>query len=724
MCRTVRTQEIPEHVPKVFTTSNSDHVPRVFKDFEPGSDSPVQPPKVFKGLGHDSSNPAVGLDSTDGAVGNIKLATDKETIKTVEKEMNETVAKETNESKVNKTEGIGDQKEIGNSNGSKEKGKKLSSSVLKNAKPTAGKKDTKLKVINKDILKKVNKSVAQGKSELPKVLKKTPVTHKVADSSTGYRAGEYKWVCPNSLCNIANDQFFDSCICCHKERTRDVVLIKQDNPEKRSKPNGSDKTNTDNVDSNVNETENKANDVANIARATDADSDKLVKIKKKIAIEEGDWACKRCTYKNAMPALTCKMCQAPKVSNIPSPESIPNDIDYSKFPPSTSPVSPNKDKSSKGNTVDVKSKDIGGATPKDINGANVCKLPEIPVDVEEWKCDKCTFSCNPTFNERCTKCCKGLRPQKFKKGSPVKQAVKGAPKIPERPKPNPKVPNLADDDGKKPTVPNKVPIKQTGVKPPNNRNVAQFVQASTSGLQKPSIDKKEKQMRDSMFWKCSKCTYENPNTLLICKMCHTNKKAISEEDEWICSTCTLINKGTVLACSACDTKKVIKANSKETSPDKKHEEVKQDKKDSGTDNNINNETSNDKNRESTEEVDIDSPVESLKDKKIDRKQQINLQKGKAIVPKMTNQMTGIQCSVCTYLNSTTSGPCTMCGCKLASNKDEKVESLRGTIKPKHSLKRQQSLSVMELRDIEDNEALELWQHIRIFCKQVTSILFY
>lgn len=51
-------------------------------------------------------------------------------------------------------------------------------------------------------------------------------------------------------------------------------------------------------------------------------------------------------------------------------------------------------------------------------------------------------------------------------------------------------------------------------------------------------------------WKCSACTFENPDALTKCSMCNTDKE---KEAFWTCATCTYAeNKSDRTACSICD----------------------------------------------------------------------------------------------------------------------------------------------------------------------------
>lgn len=697
MCGT-QAPEIPDHLPKVFKTSENtnNNIPKVFKNFEPGASSPEVPPKVFKSSVNDA-NQTAGLDTVDGALQNNKPGNGKP-------------GNGTSKTNGDKNEMIVNKRPVKAGGNTDVKKKEGNGNTKAKSKDIVGTKVTKSKDSNDDKLKKVNKAAAQNKSELPRVVK-TSGKHKANESPSSMEE-EFKWVCPNTLCNFHNEQFFDSCLCCHTEKTANVIFIKDEMSEKRIKPNEPSATGEDKIDG-------KSNGIGERPKnEKKSDTGAEEKSNKKTGKEKDEWTCKRCTLKNSETASKCSVCEAPKSSNIPSPESIPTDIDYSRYPPSTSPVSPNKDKTDRRNIVNGKNKAIGGARPKEIKDSN--GETKADIDVEEWKCDKCTFSCNPLFDEKCSKCGKGVRPIKFKKkltgmvNGNGKSDSKEPPKVPDRPKQNSKDTRPSNDTGdKKPAVPNRAPVKKTGAKPSEGKIIKHSAQTNASGAQKPSADKKEKQVRESRFWKCSKCTYENPNAVPVCKMCHLTKTIKLKDGEWACSTCTLINKGLNPICSACGTKKPINTDTKSTEKEEKGNKKSVDsEQDKDGDKGEKMEKESASETEKKEVIEVDAPSETEKNKKVLKKA------GSKQPTPNTNQMSGIQCSVCTYLNPTTTGPCKMCACDLTFGKDERVESLRGTMRLKHSLQRQQSSSFMELRDIEDHEALELWQHIRLFCKQV------
>lgn len=80
------------------------------------------------------------------------------------------------------------------------------------------------------------------------------------------------------------------------------------------------------------------------------------------------------------------------------------------------------------------------------------------------------------------------------------------------------------------------------------------------------------------------------------------------------------------------------------------------------------------------------------------------------------------CSQCTYKNPLKMADCQMCG----SSKSHRKHFDPNLI----TLQRQPSSLMADIRKIEEDEALELWQHITLFCGQVgqrsevTGILLY
>ncbi|KAL4230896.1 Calpain-15 [Mactra antiquata] len=682
------------------TGSYSDeNVPNVFKNFKPERDSTspvpqvfktdkfVKPdfmeieskdlPKVFKNT-ENGNLPKNGLEH-DGDAGDAKIVATSNVAKTdniVKKKVPDSTkegSKDANGKPVRKTTPV--KKVVPKPTNTSASGSRVSNNHE----------------TNNDKLKKVSKQVpATSQGKLPRVPKKSPTESK-SDVKSEISSPVIKWICPSSSCKTANDQYFDSCICCHTEKTADVITIEQkiDNEPKDS--------NNSKVD------ENKSDKPKTTDASISVDSDT------KSSDSDSFWSCSKCTLQNSLTLIKCSVCEAPRQPKIPTPESIPIDLDYSKYPPSTTPTSPNTDK--------TRFNMAGGITkPKTTSAVN--NNSKINGKPQTWRCNKCSSPNNPINDEKCPICLMGVRPAEMKPSN-NKTNRKDAPKAGQN---SAKVPKLSSEGSKKPAIPGRVPADK---KPPQQK-VAPITKQSTSKISDTdndtAVDKKDTKERESSFWGCAMCTYQNPKTDKACKMCHTLKT--TESDAWTCSTCTLVNTGKNSACAACQTKRIHSDVAMQPRNDSKTDKTDVSKDDSKDDQKKATNGEKTGKHDAAGVIEIDAPHEVAKfKKKSDVPVQTKKQTGK-VEPSTSaagtsdSASSGFNCSVCTYLNSVSSGPCKVCGYDLKSGgADDRIESFRGTIRLKHSLQRQQSSSFIELRDIEDSEARELWEHIRLFCRQ-------
>lgn len=447
--------------------------------------------------------------------------------------------------------------------------------------------------------------------------KKSPVKHKADDLDD---LVDLQWKC--SKCDSMNDKLFNKCLVCHEDVPKDVVYFNKPELEKKSKPNRVDegKVSHTQAKTEVNKGEKSARPkeitrpgVHQRAKGPPVQANYKM-MQKKTADKQTEWSCAKCTFKNKIHETKCRMCESPKVPNIPSADSIPDTIDYSKYPPSQSPTSPTRLPLSKREMPD------GQADPAE--GA-------------EWTCGHCTFSCNPKWSDKCSSCGKSIKPssaQKQKKSDNV-------------------------------TKPGKPVNRMQGVakgKIVNHKTLP----VPIGEAQKVTKERNE----ESSSWTCSHCTYDNTTGKSICSMCNLTRSKL----EWVCSKCTLVNVGTD-TCTACFNKK------SEVTP-------------IGTDNN---KTSKDITAISTSETSPKSPEPLNRSK-------TSLREG--------------QCAICTHQNKPSISVCARCHSDLSTQSAEALVTT-GTLRFKHTLNRQRSVLMKDLRDLEENEALELWQHIKLFCNQ-------
>ena len=614
---------------------------------------PTAPPPVFsviKQANPDVETNAFGgpkvfdidkaLDEIDGPSGDDEKGPNNnaETIGDISKDTNnkDAVKKEPDASNTNKSEKDANKKNPGATNLSKGKmpvapGKRY----VKGKGPNNTEKDTK------------NDEAKSKNSETDK--KRSPVKHKADDREEEGMELDLQWVCPK--CSSLNQEYFQNCVICNTEKNKDVLEFVQDYwSDKRTKVNTDDDKTTKVAGSkNIKKDDGKEQKGKTTSKTTE------------------EWTCKRCTLKNPSSAQKCSVCETPRTSNIPSADSIPTDIDYSKFVPSPTSPSAQRGKPDGSSFLSVEEDDRKNPS----SGKTVPKSEEKPsVDkvMDTWKCSKCSYSKNPLKTENCIVCVAGRKPKENRSQNQNNGSSKTG-----------KLPVIRDeksDKGKKSPI----------ISPVHNRSGSKEISANkTPKNGKPSSESKEKEMRNQLFWNCPNCSFQNSNAIQSCHVCHTSRKALSVENKhkWICSKCTLLNNNEAVKCSACGNQK-----------GKFNVEKKQKEEAMIVDPHLEPQPSTSKTR---------SPTASPKPGHIS--------------PLKTNGDPAARCSICTYINPHTSGPCQMCGSALTSQQQDTIVS-PGTIRPKHSLQRQQSSLMIELRQVEENEALELWQHITLFCKKV------
>ncbi|KAK7097003.1 calpain-15-like isoform X2 [Littorina saxatilis] len=235
-----------------------------------------------------------------------------------------------------------------------------------------------------------------------------------------------------------------------------------------------------------------------------------------VASTSGTWKCRRCTVLNEDQWQRCHLCEAPRLSNIPT--DLPEDIDAQghRSPSHQSNCKSPTTKTGKSNDYQTDS----GPPPDSLSlSKKKCKekagtSKKHPITVEddaEWKCQHCTFRCNAGWQTVCDSC-----------GQP-RNAGQGTPTSP-------------------------IQIGKDSVKYFHRPPVA----VPSSPCQLPPGP--SSQGEAGAVWACGQCTFQNPNTAALCTMCGAGKS--SKSGEWTCSQCTLVNGAHFPSCRVCKSPRV------------------------------------------------------------------------------------------------------------------------------------------------------------------------
>ena len=201
-----------------------------------------------------------------------------------------------------------------------------------------------------------------------------------------------------------------------------------------------------------------------------------------------EWKCQRCTFINLKTLLRCEVCDSPKVSKLPTESDI-NPIDVINL---TEPdkVSTKKSKADKTGSVESLKNEI--PTPSGAS-ASLNDVDKMDVDLE-WRCGKCSFSCNPPWSKSC-ETCGSIR--KSLDSSAVKNKVSSS----------------------------QVPLKSIVSTP-----------CATAQLG---------------TWICKDCTFKNNISDNICIICKNSKTESQDKFQWQCQSCSLMNSSVSDICMAC-----------------------------------------------------------------------------------------------------------------------------------------------------------------------------
>ena len=225
-------------------------------------------------------------------------------------------------------------------------------------------------------------------------------------------------------------------------------------------------------------------------------------------------------------------------------------------------------------------------------------------------------------------------------------------------------------------------------------------------------------------WTCKKCTLVNPVTRSTCEACggsklrsvsfHLEDPTLRKNESWVCPSCTLRNPLSAQTCNACKNLADFLELPRETR--------------------INPQVAAQRSPSPRLASAVASAVASPMQKIVTPRHRNSVRKNGATGAAndkrhskgkdSTNAQW--QCKLCTYENKSTNVNCEMC-------QSSKSLSLMSGDRPRpyHEpssatlrIQRQESVVMENLRQIEEREALEKWERIVRYCKEVKCFLFF
>lgn len=539
-----------------------------------------------------------------------------------------------------------------------------------------------------------------------------------------------RWRCEK--CSNLNVQSVQFCTSCGIGKEKEVILINDDD----------DYTVTYN---HIN-TEQTTNKMAASGQTVTMDLNKLE-----------DWCCKRCTLKNSGEKTRCDMCESPREIRLPTLNDI-NEI---------STVDSGYMTSNRRGEPDGMETETYKTSPQENKKAltdpvrkhlPAHKTHSNPVTSgKDWTCVVCSYSKNSEFSEQCKKCRDGRKPTSKSKqfhGRANSDSLSPSVKLPAI-APSQSAPKLSNSDSSQSS------LTETTMEDWTCKRCTMRNKALAKSCAMCFAKKSKAALQGDIDWECAVCTLKNPIGQLICAACGHNKE---EVDNPVPSTSSQQDKGektpsnskSVITKNDVDKKHLQKSGSSKSLDFEmnKNENVRERNKSSNKSDGFdmfNLEKYKIKNGTQSKDLnlgkiaDIEKPIESpkiekpinmpkveekrntsleklKKDNSLEKEKKSSLEKkNKGSLEKEKKNKTPDKgktslekeqkwkCTACTFHNHANLVQCMMCGTL-------KLSEALG-LPTVGSLHKQQSTLMDDIRKVEENEALELWQHITLFCKQ-------
>ncbi|XP_005095358.1 calpain-D [Aplysia californica] len=304
------------------------------------------------------------------------------------------------------------------------------------------------------------------------------------------------WIC--TVCTLNNKLTATNCEACGAKRTIDSKTTGVSNgASKNVQINGK----TTNKSNGQQKAVDQSKSVINISSEDDSDDNVIVGMggdgDKPTDSEE--WKCQRCTLLNPKHLHRCQVCESPRRSRLPTL----SDVDPSfKEVSSGTETKEGADKKNGPVANNTNKPAMDKAKGNPVPSGHSKEKP-MEIDGEEWKCLKCTFSCNPEWSTTCESC--------------------GQPKVPD---------------------------KRKSVSPPSPVDISKDKVTYIHRPNKSSTIQHPEEAGSSSSWDCSKCTFKNRDGD-VCFICKLPRENYENTQSWQCQMCTLVNAQENTVCSVC-----------------------------------------------------------------------------------------------------------------------------------------------------------------------------
>ena len=398
--------------------------------------------------------------------------------------------------------------------------------------------------------------------------------------------------------------------------------------------------------------------------------------------ENATWKCRWCTLNNSVTFNRCQLCEAPRKSNIPTV--FPDDMPLGRYvptPPSSTSRNHNRiiDNNAALSTAQsralksMREPGIRSSWPSALNCHGDSNTHSRDSE-DYWKCDNCTFQCNPSWAVTCDVC---------------------------------EVPQLG-------------PQGVRSVTPPSQPKASMKLRAAKVKSRPRSVTDVSQVPKDS--WSCPRCTLLNKNSASICGVCGCRNPfgQPAEQIAWVCVRCTLRNTNNADVCRVCNAKKdgTLSSTSSPSSSSSSSPSFSIASAAAAT-------------------VGPVQPQETNRKGPVPISSAVLVQKPRSSTSNAATKDQLVDtwlCDKCTYANDKNDLDCKMCdnpcpacpvknGIKPSSATNaHPADSSDSSTPKKMPLVRQTTVCMEDLRKKEEKEAREQWDHIIFFCRTVRILI--